>query len=270
MLLTTTATYCHTNCHSPVSTATVDFRHQLAESDDDSDDEELMGVLPFTRKVRMARKSMTKSMTTQQRTHLLSTVTTKQETPPIASPTSSPTSIIPHQRKRHRKPTIRDIGIRPDDEIRARVTPGAPRKPYQVLEKAVETIVADNATATTTITTYLLRDATVPPHTLAATCCVTQDWLFSPEADCDWWTYVNDTLETTHQTPDEVSPLHEAAQAACVRVQPTTYGYGLVAACDLDTGHCIPYGGHLTGTPRAQGVYNAEISNGIFIDRVCF
>lgn len=247
--------------NSPVFITTTDFRLPLAESDDDSEDEELMNVLPFTRKVRMARQKMT---TQQQRTHLLSAMAIKMEIQQDTPTTVSPTSITPCQGKRHRKPTICDIDIRPDDEIRACVLPGAPRKPYLVLEKSINTFVANDATTQTT-TTYLLRDATVPPHTISATCQVTQDWLFSPEADCDWWTYVDDTLESTRQTPEEVPQLHEAAQAARVRVQPMVYGYGLVAACDLNTGHCIPYGGHLTGAPRAQGVFNAEISTGIYI-----
>ena len=231
-------------------TATIDYTKdtRLVDSEDDSDDKALLRPL-FPSPI--ARKRPRTTTTT-------ATATT------LATGTISPTN-TPPPRTRPR-PTTRittTTALRLHDEIQTRVSSTAPRKPYKVVE-VVPSSPSD---------VLVLLDATVPPYVPGARCRVTREWLSRPQAECGWWTTTFTTLDNACSSAavaaatstDAIQTLHTTSREAGVRVQRVQFGYGLVATQPLPQGHLIPYGGRLTGVPRAQGEYNAEVAPGIYV-----
>ena len=225
---------------TPMHTATIDYTKdsRMVDSDDDSDDEALLRPLfplPIARK--------------RPRTTLATGTISPTNTPP---PRPRPTTRI-----------TTATTLRLHDEIQTRVSSTAPRKPYKVVE-VVPSSPSD---------VLVLLDATVPPYVPGARCRVTREWLSRPQAECGWWTTTFTTLDNACSSAvvaavtstDAIQTLHATSRDAGVRVQRVQFGYGLVAAQPLPQGHLIPYGGRLTGVPRAQGEYNAEVAPGIYV-----
>ena len=235
-------------------TATFDYTKdsRMVDSDDDSDDETLLRPLFSTSIARKCPHSTTTTATT------------------LATGTISPTNTPPPRTRPTRITTATTLRLH--DEIQTRVSSTAPRKPYKVVE-VIPLSASSLAKGPSSSDVLVLLDATVPPYAPGARCRVTREWLSRPQAECGWWTTTFTTLDNACSSPavaaatstNAIQTLHTTSRDAGVRVVRVQFGYGLVAAQPLPQGHLIPYGGRLTGVPRAQGEYNAEVAPGIYV-----